>query len=380
MLTIGFLGGGNMAGALIGGLLAGGPRSDLKVHVTDLHEDKLARLAALGAQTHSDVGEWAASCDLMVFAVKPQGMKTALASLMPFLNPDGAALTIAAGIEAAAYADWLNGYPLMRAMPNTPAMVGMGVSGLWIPAGISETAANAARQALAAAGKNVLLIDLDSQASLTISVGMEPLEVPKTIVDVLKKDGAPICECVQKINDRLHIVTSIIDLAPMEMEMLSRASREKILDRALKPIKDSYDYILIDCPPQLSILTINALSCADGVLIPVKTDYLAYRGLTQLQDSIREIQELINPDLKVLGVIATLYDARVSDDKDILALLKEEYNLVGVVKRLAVAKKGIYDGLAVVEQAPTSEIAKEYTAIAKMIINGNFDREDIENG
>lgn len=234
--------------------------------------------------------------------------------------------------------------------------------------------------AMAAAGKNVLLIDLDSQASLTISVGMEPLEVPKTIVDVLKKDGAPIRECVQKINDRLHIVTSIIDLAPMEMEMLSRASREKILDRALKPIKDDYDYILIDCPPQLSILTINALSCADGVLIPVKTDYLAYRGLTQLQDSIREIQELINPDLKVLGVIATLYDARVSDDKDILALLKEEYNLVGVVKRLAVAKKGIYDGLAVVEQAPSSEIAKEYTAIAKMIINGNFDREDIENG
>ena len=141
--------------------------------------------------------------------------------------------------------------------------------------------------ALAAEGKNVLLIDLDSQASLTISVGMEPLEVPKTIVDVLKKDGAPIHECVQKINDRLHIVTSIIDLAPMEMEMLSRASREKILDRALKPIKDGYDYILIDCPPQLSILTINALSCADGVLIPVKTDYLAYRGLTQLQDSIR---------------------------------------------------------------------------------------------
>ena len=89
---------------------------------------------------------------------------------------------------------------------------------------------------------------------------------------------------------------------------------------------------------------------------------------------------MINPELKVLGVIATLYDARVSDDKDILALLKEEYNLVGVVKRLAVAKKGIYDGLAVVEQAPSSEIAKEYTAIAKMIINGNFDREDIENG
>ena len=112
--------------------------------------------------------------------------------------------------------------------------------------------------ALAAQGKRVLLIDLDSQASLTISVGLEPLEVEQTIVDVLRKDGLPLIECVQRLNDRLHIVTSIIDLAPMEMELLSRASREKILDRALRPVREQYDFILIDCPPQLSILTINA--------------------------------------------------------------------------------------------------------------------------
>lgn len=117
--------------------------------------------------------------------------------------------------------------------------------------------------AMAAKGKRVLLIDLDSQASLTISVGMEPLEVERTIVDVLKKDGASISECIEQISERLHIVTSIIDLAPMEMELLSRASREKILDRALKPVRGDYDFILMDCPPQLSILTINALSCAD---------------------------------------------------------------------------------------------------------------------
>lgn len=231
--------------------------------------------------------------------------------------------------------------------------------------------------ALAAAGKKVLLIDLDSQASLTISVGLEPLEAQRTIVDVLKKDGAAVSECIQQIRKGLDIVTSIIDLAPMEMELLSRASREKILDRALKPIRETYDYILIDCPPQLSILTINALSCADVVIIPVKTDYLAYRGLTQLQDSIQEIQELINPDLRVFGVIATLYDTRVSDDRDILNLLKKEYNLIGVIKRLAVAKKGIYDGLSVVEQAPASEIAAEYTAIAEMIITGKEKREEL---
>ena len=183
-------------------------------------------------------------------------------------------------------------------------------------------------------------------------------------------------ECVQRLSDRLHIVTSIIDLAPMEMELLSRASREKILDRALRPVREQYDFILIDCPPQLSILTINALSCADGVLIPVKTDYLAYRGLTQLQDSIQEIQELINPGLKVLGVIATLYDTRVADDREILALLRKEYNLLGVIKRLAVAKKGIYDGLAAVEQAPNSEFSKEYVAIAEMIISGKEKREE----
>ena len=157
--------------------------------------------------------------------------------------------------------------------------------------------------ALAAKGKKVLLIDLDSQASLTISVGLEPLEMQHTIVDILKKDGVSTEKCIRPISERLHIITSIIDLAPMEMEMLSRASREKILDRALKQVKGNYDYILIDCPPQLSILTINALSCADKVIIPVKTDYLAYRGLTQLQDSVREIQELINPNLEIFGVI-----------------------------------------------------------------------------
>lgn len=234
--------------------------------------------------------------------------------------------------------------------------------------------------ALATKGKRVLLIDLDSQASLTISVGLEPLEVKRTIVDVLRKDGVPVSECIEQISDQLHIVTSIIDLAPMEMELLSRASREKILDRALRPVRGEYDFILVDCPPQLSILTINALSCADGVIIPVKTDYLAYRGLTQLQDSIQEIQELINPELKVLGVIATLYEKRVADDNEILAALRKEYNLLGVIKRLAVAKKGIYDGLAVVEQTPGSEISIEYNKIADMIIAEKFERTEKENG
>lgn len=230
--------------------------------------------------------------------------------------------------------------------------------------------------ALAEKGKKVLLIDLDSQASLTISLGIEPLEIKRTVVDILKKKGVSIKECIYNVYTNLDIVTSIIDLASMEVEMLSRASREKILDRAITPIKNDYDYILIDCPPQLSILTINALSCADGVIIPVKTDYLAYRGLTQLNDSISEIKDLINDKLKIYGIIATFYETRVKDDKEILEMLKKEYNLIGVIKKQVAAKKGIYDGMAAVQAVPESDISKEYVKIADMIIKGKYERTE----
>ena len=221
--------------------------------------------------------------------------------------------------------------------------------------------------ALANKGKKVLLIDFDSQASLTISVGIEPLDIENNIVSTLRKNGKPIKECVSELKPNLHIVTSIIDLAQIEMEMMTRASREKILDRALSPVKKEYDYIIIDCPPQLSILTINALSCADSVIIPVKTDYLAYRGLTQLEDTIAEIKELINPNLKNLGVIATLYEMKIKDDTEILQELRKKYKVIGVIKKLAIAKKGIYDGQSVIEQNPSSELAAEYMRIADVI-------------
>lgn len=229
--------------------------------------------------------------------------------------------------------------------------------------------------ALAEKGKKVLIVDLDSQASLTISTGIEPLEIEKNIVSILEKNGKPVETCIQTLKENLDIITSTIDLASLEMEMLSRASREKILDRALDPVKEQYDFILIDCPPQLSILTINALSCADGVIIPVKTDYLAYRGIEQLIDTINEIKELINPRLEVLGVIATLYEMRSNDDNDILQALKDKYRVIGIIKKLVSAKKGIYDGLAVVEQEPNNDISLAYKKIVDMMINEQYGRE-----
>lgn len=224
--------------------------------------------------------------------------------------------------------------------------------------------------ALAKKGKKTLIVDLDSQASLTISVGLEPLEIENNITSILQKNKnkIDINNCITHLKENLDIITSIIDLAQLEIEMLSRPSREKILDRALEPIKDKYDFILIDCPPQLNILTINALSCSDFVIIPVKTDYLSYRGLTQLQDTISEIKELINPKLEILGIITTFFEKNVKDDREILEQLEKEYNVIGIIKKQVAAKKGIYKGLSAVEQSKTKNISIEYNKVADLII------------
>lgn len=228
--------------------------------------------------------------------------------------------------------------------------------------------------ALAKNGKKVLMVDMDSQASLTISAGLEPLELKYTVCDILEKTARPTSECIIKLNhiENLSILASIIDLAVLETEMLSRPAREKILARALKSVENDFDYIIIDCPPQLSILTMNGLSAADEVIIPVKTDYLAYRGLTQLNDTIQDIKQYVNDKINVAGVIASLYEMNVTEDKEILAKLQSEYNVIGIVKKAAAAKKGIYDGLPVVLQFEKSDITKEYLNIAEMIIANNY--------
>jgi len=220
---------------------------------------------------------------------------------------------------------------------------------------------------LAKRGNKVLMIDLDPQASLTIYAGLEPYEQDITIVDILRKQKINPAAIVN-IRENLDIITSRIELSAVENELLSKTARELILSRALKNIKDEYDYIVIDCPPQLSTLTINALACTDKVIIPCKTDYLAYRGLKQLLETIDTVREYFKPDLEVAGLLATMFESRAKDDNEILDLLKEEYAVLGVVKRTAQAKKGIYDGMSAVEFAPKSELAQEYERIIDVLI------------
>ena len=222
---------------------------------------------------------------------------------------------------------------------------------------------------LASRGYRVLMIDLDPQASLTIYTGLEPYDYENSIVDVLKNPKQDISKCVVSIREKLSIIPSRIELASAESELLGRPARELTLARAISGIKDDYDYILIDCPPQLSTLTINALACTDKVIIPCKTDYLAYRGLEALDETLATVKTYFKPDIESLGVLATMYDARVADDKDLLNFYKEKYKVIGVIKRTAQAKKGLYDGLSSVEFMPHSEIAKEYERVVDLIIS-----------
>lgn len=217
-------------------------------------------------------------------------------------------------------------------------------------------------------GYKVLMIDLDPQASLTIYAGLEPYEHEKTIVDILKNPRQDIKECIVQIRDTLDIITSRIELAGVENELLGRTARELTLSRALNKVQENYDYIIIDCPPQLSTLTVNALACSDKVIIPCKTDYLAYRGIKQLLETVEVVRSYFKSDLEVLGLLATLYESRAKDDNEILDLLKEEYNVLAVIKRTTEAKKGMYDGLSSVEASPNSSLAKEYEKLVDLIL------------
>lgn len=233
--------------------------------------------------------------------------------------------------------------------------------------------------ALAFEGKRVLMVDLDSQASLTFCAGIKtPLEYDgRNIVAALAKyPKLDIHGCIfpvgssPELDGRLYLLPSIIDLAQMENDMYGRTSRERILDKTLAPVKNEFDYIILDCPPQLGLMTINALSCADGVIIPCKTDVLAYRGLQQLSESIEEIQELVNPHLQIYGVIATLYQKRVTQDNEVLEKLEREYRVIATIRQAAVAKKGVFDGISVVEYVPEHEISVNVKKVAAMLING----------
>jgi chromosome partitioning protein len=180
--------------------------------------------------------------------------------------------------------------------------------------------------ALAEQGRKVLLVDLDAQSCLTFSLGLDPEVIDLSVHDVLLgRVGAAMA--IQQTDDGVDILPATIELAGTEAQLLSRPGREYALRTALEEVSSAYDVVLLDCSPSLGVLTLNALTAADEVIIPLQCEMLSHRGVGQLLDTINDVKRILNPKLKVLGVLPTMYDGRTNHARAVLADVADRYGL-----------------------------------------------------
>lgn len=219
-------------------------------------------------------------------------------------------------------------------------------------------------------GKRVLMVDLDPQASLTIMCNMRPGDVEYSVCDLLDLKTDPF-DCGYEVEasklENLYIIPSDIELAEVEQGLIGKTAREKILKKQLDKFEGEFDYIFIDCPPQLGILTTNALVASDQVIIPANAEYLSYRGIRALKRTIETVQEEFNSGLVVLGFIITKFEKIINDQRDMLEQFEKEGPVIGVVKKSADTYRSILDGIPVVLANSKSDVAIAYENIAKQI-------------
>jgi chromosome partitioning protein len=180
--------------------------------------------------------------------------------------------------------------------------------------------------ALAELGQRVLLVDLDPQACLTFSLGIDPEDLALSLHDVLTGERR-LHEVVVTTADGVDLVPATIDLAQSEASLLMRGSREHALDDALGDVRARYDWILLDCPPTLGILTVNALTAADEVIVPLQCETLAHRGVGQLVETVRDVARATNPRLRISGILPTMFDGRTSHARAVLADIYDRYEI-----------------------------------------------------
>lgn len=227
-------------------------------------------------------------------------------------------------------------------------------------------------------GKQVLMIDLDPQASLTISCDIQPgdeeLEGYSTCNLFDGKTNPAQCAITVDASglENLYIIPSDIELAVTETKLITGRNSDVQLRKSVQKLEQYFDYIFIDCPPQLGTLLTNALTAADEVIIPVKTDYLSYRGLKSLLQTIEEIQSgdgdrSLNPDLKLDGIIATMYEKQTNDQRDVLELLNTKGDILGIVKKSADVCRNVIDGKPVVIALKKTDVARAYREIASKL-------------
>ena len=224
--------------------------------------------------------------------------------------------------------------------------------------------------AFAEHGLDVLVVDLDPQGNLTMSQGLNPDTIERSMFDVLVH-RLPITEIIQ--GREIDVAVSSIDLAGAELALSSMIGRERALEKALLPVRDSYDYIMIDTPPSLGLLTINAFVASDGVIVPVQCEYLSLRGLVQLENTLAMVRENLNPRVEIQGILPTMYDQRTLHSREAIDILQENFgNLVfdtKIRKTIRYAEAPV-KGASVLKYDPKGEAASYYRDLAKEVLDG----------
>ncbi len=229
--------------------------------------------------------------------------------------------------------------------------------------------------AFAEKGLKVLLVDLDPQGNLTMSQGLNPDSIERSMFDVLVH-RLPIQEVVH--HTEVDLAVSSIDLAGAELALSSMIGRERALEKALVDVKGNYDYVLIDTPPSLGLLTINALVASNGVIVPVQCEYLSLRGLVQLENTLTMIRENLNPEVEIEGILPTMYDSRTLHAREAVEILQENFgDLVfdtKIRKTVRYAEAPV-KGSSVLKYEPDGNAAEAYRELAKEVLNGTKARE-----
>ena len=224
-------------------------------------------------------------------------------------------------------------------------------------------------------GYRVLLVDLDPQGNLTMSQGLNPDTIEKSMFDVLV-NRLPIQDVIE--HREVDIAVSSIDLAGAELALASQIGRERALQKALAPVLDDYDYILMDTPPSLGLLTINAFVAATGVIVPVQTEYLSLRGLVQLENTLTVVRENLNPLVRIVGILPTMYDKRLTHSREADEILRESFgDLVyntRIRKTVRFAEAPV-KGSSVLAYEPGGDAAGLYRDLAKEVRSGEKSRQ-----
>lgn len=224
---------------------------------------------------------------------------------------------------------------------------------------------------LAKLDQKVLLIDADAQGNATSGLGIRKADIKADVYDVLVNEVPMTDVIIHTSRKNLDIVPATIQLSGAEIELTSQMAREKRLADAVVPIRDSYDYILIDCPPSLGMLTINAFTACDTILIPVQSEYYALEGLSQLLNTIQLVQKHFNPNLKIEGVLLTMLDARTNLGNEVVEEVKRFFKdkvYQTIIPRNVRLSEAPSHGMSIIDYDPSSRGAKEYMALAKEVL------------